>query len=148
MKNKINSYIKVHDTGAIIAFRSILTIDENQIHNRRLLANLMLKDYKVILIKGSFIECHGTTNAKEINAEIFFVIDTKNKGNLKIDLEELAQEFGEDSALFIPKGTKLTNGSSKVDFSPFVLSGDISDLVSPTNVMGKWAAATASKSRN
>ena len=148
--DKIIAYTSSHDTGAITAYRSNLTNEENQIRNRRLMAKLMLKNYGVSSIKGSYIENNGSSNAKEIAAEIFFVIDLKNKGNLKNDLANLGEEFGQDSLLLIPKGSDVsyyfkTEFLSKVRFRPFVFSEEITEHQSPGNVMGKWAMRLASK---
>jgi hypothetical protein len=148
--DKIIAYTSSHDTGAITAHQSHQTEDENQIRNRRLMAKLMLKNYDVSSIKGSYIENNGSSNEKEIAAEIFFVVDLKNKGVLRIDLGNLGQEFGLDSVLIIPKGSDIsyhleTEFLSKVRFRPFVFSEEITEHQSPTNVMGKWAAGLASK---
>jgi hypothetical protein len=148
--DKIIAYSSSHDTGAITAYQSIHTDKENQLRNRRLLAKLMLNDYRVTSIKGSFFENHGKPNSKEIYAEIFFIVDLKNKGNLESELENRGQEFGLDSVLIIPKGSDVsyyfeTKFLSKVWFRPFVFSEEITEHQSPTNVMGKWAAGLASK---
>ncbi len=148
--DQIIAYINSHDTGAITGYRSNLTDEENQVRNRRLMAKLMIKNYGVTSIMGSYIENNGPSNSKEIAAEIFFIIDLKNKGNLRIDLENLGQEFDQDSVLLIPKGSKTipslkTEFLSKVRFRPFVFSEEITELTSPTNVMGKWAMWLVSK---
>ena len=144
--DKIIAYTSSHDTGAITAYQSIHTDKENQLRNRRLLAKLMLNDYGVTSIKGSYIESHGKPNSKEISAEIYFVVDLKNKGNLEGGLENLGQEFGLDSILYIPKGSRSKSEFlSKVSFMLYVLSDEITELISPTNVMGKWATRLASK---
>ena len=144
--DKIIAYTSSHDTGAITAYQSIHTDKENQLRNRRLLAKLMLNDYRVTSIKGSFFENHGKPNSKEIYADFFFVVDLKNKGNLESELENFGQEFGLDSILYIPMGSRSKSEFlSKVRFKPFVLSEEITELISPTNVMGKWAASLASK---
>ena len=144
--DKIIAYSSSHDTGAVTAYQSIHTDKENQIRNRRLLAKLMLNDYRVTSIKGSFFENHGKPNSKEISAEIFFVVDLKNKGNLESELENLGNEFGLDSILYIPKGSRSKSEFlSNVSFMPFVFSEEITELKSPTNVMGKWATRLGSK---
>jgi hypothetical protein len=148
--DKIISYTSSHDTGAITAYQSYQTLEENQIRNRRLIAKLMLKNYGVTSIQGTYTENNGSSNAKEIAAEIFFVVDLKNKGELRIDLENLGQEFGLDSVLIIPKGSDVsyhlqTEFLSKIKFRPFVFSEKITELQSPSNVMGKWATRLASR---
>jgi hypothetical protein len=148
--DKIIAYSSFHDTGAITAYQSQQTLEENQIRNRRLLSKLMIKNYDVSSIKGSYMENNGLSNEKEIAAEIFFVVDLKNKGVLRIDLQNLGQEFGLDSVLIIPKGSDVsyhleTEFLSKVRFRPFVFSDKITEHVSPTNVMGIWATKLASK---
>ena len=148
--DKIIAYSSSHDTGAITAYQSHQTLEENQIRNRRLLSKLMLKNYGVTSIQGTYIENNGSSNEKEIAAEIFFVVDLNNKGVLRIDLGNLGQEFGLDFVLRIPKGSDVsyhfeTDFLSKVKFRPFVFSEEITELQSPTNVMGKWAASLISK---
>ena len=130
--DKIIAYTSSLDTGAITAYQSTHTDKENQLRNRRLLAKLMLNDYGVTSIKGSFFENHEKPNSKEIFAEIFFVVDLKNKAVLRIDLGNLSQEFGLDFILYIPKGSRSKSEFlSEFSFMPFVLSEEISELISP-----------------
>jgi hypothetical protein len=148
--DKIIAYTSSHDTGAITAYQSHQTLEENHIRNRRLKAKLMIKNYGISAIKGSFIENNGSFNEKEIAAEIFFVVDLKNKGNLESELENLGLEFGLDSVFIIPKGSEVsyhleTEFLSKFWFRPFVFSEEIIVHQSPTNVMGRWATRLASK---
>lgn len=101
-----------HDTGTISAFRyasecgkgKTYTKTENLKRNASLLAKLLSKGYNAIAVKGSYIENYNTSSAKEVNENAFFVIDSRDKGNLLHILKLLGEEFEQDSILFIPKG--------------------------------------------
>lgn len=171
--DQIIAYISTHDTGAITAYRSNLTNEENQARNSRLMAKLMIKNYGVTSIKGTYIENFGSGNATDLSAEILFVVDLKNKSGLRIELENLGQEFDQDSVLLIPKGSNVSyilgtnkaqfpgkgreiiTGSrhlslegeflSTIRFRPFIFIEEITEMKPPTNIMGKWAMWLASK---
>jgi hypothetical protein len=131
-------HMKNNDTGIITAYRSRkykvddkgnevpefgdqYTKKENQQRNRKLLALLQSKGYGVISMKGTYIENFKTPEAKEVGEHVFFVIDLKNKGNLKKDLKSYGEKFNQDSIMFIPKGgdTAILIGTNSVDKDAF-----------------------------
>lgn len=103
-----------HDTGTITAFRSAedcgegepYSKKENKQRNKSLLAKLKNLGYGVTSVKGIYIENFNSPKAKEVKENVFFVVDLKDKGNLKSDLISLGKEFDQDSILFTPKGAQ------------------------------------------
>jgi hypothetical protein len=110
--SRLWSHTEKNDCGTITAFRSTrdcnegepYTKKENLKRNKSLLAKLQSLRYSVTSVKGSYIEDYGTSEAKEVGENVFFVVDLDNKGNLEKDLKKLGAEFDQDSILFIPKG--------------------------------------------
>jgi hypothetical protein len=174
--SRLRQHMLEHDTGTITAFRDAedcgngpnITKKQNKARNKILLANLRKEGYSVTKVKGSYIENYGTNDAKEVGEEVFFVVDIKDKGNLKNKLMKLGEEFEQDSIMFISKGAdmgmligtnhcpngypgyhkveKLKNpifGQSgefmtRVNGRPFVLK-NISEEVEPlSSNMGRW----------
>ena len=165
--SRIYNSMLEHDTGTITAYRSTNTRSENQDRNRLLLAKLMKLGYGVTSVKGSYIENYGTKDAIEVGESSFFVVDLKDRNNLKKDLIELGTTFNQDSILFIYKGGdksiligtnnaefpgylkeismgKFGGGQSGEFFSrvngrPFIFKESTIEHINPTNVMGKMA---------
>jgi len=107
--SRIHSKIGSRATGAITAYRGEFTHRENQQRNRSLLAKLQGLGYSVTAIKGSYIENHGSEDAKEVSEHSYFVA-SKTEGNdagkLEKDLIQLGSTFDQDSILSIPYGEK------------------------------------------
>lgn len=101
--NRLVSHISEHDCGTITAYRSEYTHKENQQRNKSLFAKLISLGYGVTAVKGSYIENYGKPDAKEVGEHVYFVVDLKDRGNLKRSLKNLGEEFDQDSILFIPK---------------------------------------------
>lgn len=116
--SRIYKHMSDHDTGMITAFRYLkdatkedtpdnrYTKKENLQRNKSLLLKLQSLGYGVISVSGVYIENYKQPNAIEVAENTFFVIDLKDKGNLKKDLLKLGEKFDQDSILFIPKGGK------------------------------------------
>lgn len=104
--SRLRSGIDNHDAGAITAFRGEYTRSENKARNRKLLGYLKSKGYAITSVKGSYIENFGSSDAKEVGEESYFVIDRQDNGDLKTTLERLGNEFDQDSILWVAKGTK------------------------------------------
>ena len=107
--SRILQHMKEHDSGSITAFRGKYSKADNKKRNKILSARLRRKGYDLTRIDGVYIENFNKPNAQKVKEEVFFVVDSKNKGNLKKDLLELAKDEldppdDQDSILFIPKG--------------------------------------------
>lgn len=97
-----------HDCGALTAFRKGEKCGEgkpyskkdNKARNKSLHAKLMKLGYDLTSIKGKYPE--GGVVGKE---ESFFVVDSKDNGNIEKDLKKLGTEFDQDSVLVIPMGS-------------------------------------------
>ena len=163
-----------HDSGTITAFRNEYTKGQNKARNRTLLAKLMMKNYSVTKVKGTYIENFKTPEAKEVGENVFLVIDIKDKGDLKSFLVKLGEEFEQDSILFVLKGGGNglligTNNSkfpgyhnkislknpifgedgeffTRVNGRPFMLKEESDDVIYPNSIMGKWSMSAMSKS--
>lgn len=106
--SRIHKAIKKHDYGIITAYRYApecgtgepYTYDQNQKRNSHLLAKLRARGYGVTAIKGSYIENYGSTNAREVGENSFFVVDIQDSGSLRDDLLKLGEEFEQDSIIF------------------------------------------------
>jgi hypothetical protein len=57
-------------------------------------------------VKGAYVENYGTPEAVEVGESVFFVVDLKDKGNLREVLRKLGKLWDQDSILFIPRGGK------------------------------------------
>ncbi len=89
-----------HDCGAISAFRKNFSRKENDQRNKSLRAKLLSKGYGITQLIGKYPE--GGETVSEVS---YFVVDTKDDGNLFKTLTALGEVFNQDSILFIPKGT-------------------------------------------
>ena len=107
--SRIHSKMGVHACGAITAYRGEFTHKENQQRNRSLLAKLQALGYSVTAIKGSYIENHGSDDAKEVSEHSYFVcskLEGDDQGRLEKDLIHLGSAFDQDSILSIRQGAK------------------------------------------
>ncbi len=102
------AYIKQYDCGIITAYHTGYTHIQNQKRNKSLYAKLASLTYGVTMVKGSFIENFKSDNQKEVDGYIIFVVDVRNRKNLKIMLCELGEEFGIESILYIPKNNDIS----------------------------------------
>jgi len=106
-----SQYLK-HETGTITAFRYArdcgegkkYTRKENNGRNSILSAKLLKLGYGITSIQGSYIENYGSDNQHEVYEQSFFVVDLKDKGNLKRDLVKLGEKFDQDSITFSRQG--------------------------------------------
>ena len=97
-----------HDCGTISGFRSEYTKKENLQRNKSLLAKLQSKGLQVTEVDGVYIENIKTSNEIEVKEKTFFVVDSKDKGNLEDVLKLFGKEFEQDSIMIIPKGGKIS----------------------------------------
>jgi len=110
--SRIWEHYTKHQTGTISAFRFALDCNEgkelskkdNQERNAELYAWLLKKGYGLTPVKGTYIENYGTKDAREVDEESFFVVDIKDKGNLKKDLIEIGLKYEQDSITFAEPG--------------------------------------------
>lgn len=109
---RIWQHTQEHDTATITAFRyatdcgkgDVYTKKQNLQRNKSLLAKIQRLGYGVTSVKGSYIENYGSSTAKEVGENVFFVVDLKDTGKLEQDMIRLGGEFDQDSILFIKKG--------------------------------------------
>jgi len=111
---RLSKHMEEHDCGTITAFRSKegcagpddkqYSRSDNQKRNKQLYANLQMMGYGVTAVHGAYIENYGTSNAKEVRENVYFVVDIKDGGKLREDLINLGGKYEQDSILFIPKG--------------------------------------------
>jgi hypothetical protein len=115
---RVFSMIKEHDCGFITSYRGFKTNAINQASNKKLLTQLRAKDFGVTKVKGSYIENFGTDKEKEVSEESFFVVDLTDRGDLRKVLEELGNEYDQDSILFVPMGgeTGLLIGTNETGY--------------------------------
>ena len=110
---RLSKHMEEHDCGTITAFRSKegcagpddkqYSRSDNQKRNKQLYANLQMMGYGVTAVHGAYIENYGTSNAKEVRENVYFVVDIKDGGKLREDLINLGGKYEQDSILFIPK---------------------------------------------
>jgi hypothetical protein len=103
-----------HDCGTITAFRSkeecggsedtLYSLEDNKKRNRQLHAILETLGYGVTDVDGAYIENFGTEKSVEVKEDVYFVVDSKDTGNLERDLRRLGEQYDQDSIMFIPKG--------------------------------------------
>jgi hypothetical protein len=109
--SRLWSHNELHDCGALTAFRKFagceqevkITREENKKRNLALAADLKQLGYNITKLIGAYPE--GGTVTKEVS---YFVVDSKDKGTLKTDLQKLGEKYEQDSILFVPQGA-ITN---------------------------------------
>lgn len=116
--SKVVSYMDSHDCGIISASRKYLkdgrqmSNDDNRKRTKVLQMQLMDLRYQIIPMKGSYIENFGSTSddpkkqAHEVLEDVYFVIDSDDRGTLLKDLMRLGKEWYQDTIAFIKKGEK------------------------------------------
>ena len=103
---KLTAYIRKGDTGIICSYRKkfpegiAYTSREHQQRNRSLLAKLLADGFTVTLVEGW---CNETGGAEQ-DEYLFLVRDDLKKGVLESRLRQYAEQFEQDSVLFIPNG--------------------------------------------
>ncbi len=116
--NKLLEYNKKYDCGIITTFRKSKTYKENILSNKKLYNSMLSVGYRLIRVIGTYVyndlsqeEIDQLRSGKksitdlDIGNEIsYFVIDIRNRRNLKKDLIFLGEEFNQDSIAFLPKG--------------------------------------------
>lgn len=172
--SRVLHHMENHDVGTISASRSVYNSSENKKRSSSLKAKLLSKGYGVTEVDGVYVEDYGTSEAIEVKEISFFVVDLKDKGKLKKDLQELGEEFDQDSILFIPKGGDSsiligTNYSAeypgygksvvfshkgmgkegefmtKVKGRPFIFESFIKESLPPDTNMGRWGVSSFAK---
>lgn len=163
-------HMQVHDSGIITARCEKYTEEDHAKRNRSLTAKLRQLGYFILRVNGSYIECHGSDQAREVDAVLVLVADIAHSGCLEQKLRELGAEFEQDFILFVAAGVTdakligtsrptgeiknlsdpIFDESGKVvvhDGHPFSLSGD-SRIVEPLKTMnGRWGNSIAAKMR-
>jgi len=107
--SRILSKMESYDCGIITAFRHNFSKKKNLDRNKKLLANIYYHKFDATTVYGSYIEDFDPNNKeqhKEVTEESFFIVDSKNTGNLKKFLTLAGSIFLQDSIIFIPKNTK------------------------------------------
>lgn len=116
--SRIYQKTKDFDAGAISGFRREFTRSQNMSRNKEILAYLLNANYSVTKVMGSYIENHGSANAREVGEESFFVVDQEKTGRLKDDLIKLGRMYDQDSILWVHRGSSgVLIGTSKRDDS-------------------------------
>lgn len=106
--SRLQKHMEEHDCGTISGFRSEYTKKENLQRNKSLLAKLQSKGLQVTEVDGVYIENIKTSNEIEVKEKTFFVVDSKDKGNLEDVLKLFGKEFEQGSIMIIPKGGKIS----------------------------------------
>ncbi|WP_144777972.1 hypothetical protein [Marinobacter maritimus] len=164
-------HMQVHDSGIITARCEKYTEEDHAKRNLSLIAKLRHLGYFTLKVNGSYIECHGSDHARELDAVLLLVVDIADSGCLEQKLCELGAEFEQDSILFVHAGgldgklidtsprsigevKKLSNPlfdeNGEVvnhDGHPFSLSGDSRIIQPPGTRNGKWGCAVAAKTK-
>lgn len=99
--------------------------------NVQLLAQLQDFRYKVISVRGGFIENYDTPEAVPVHENTFFVVDYANMGTLEANLRRLGEIWNQDSVLFLPQGGEkaiLWGTSKKNHFPEYGTSVEFSTL--------------------
>lgn len=115
--SRVLKHMKSHDSGTITAFRNARDCNsgepyskkENLQRNESLRAKLNKNGYGLTRVLGKYVEDFGAEDAKAVKEVVFFVVDLKDSGNLRKDLQKLGAEFEQDSILFVPKGGKVAS---------------------------------------
>lgn len=102
--NHLVRKIKQHDCAVICPYRSEYSEKENRQRARNLELKLIGFGYRTYIVIGSFVEHMGASNSHEVNTDLYFITDWKNRGKLEADLMRLCEEYKSESVLFIPKG--------------------------------------------
>lgn len=113
--SRLHSKMQNGVAGAITAYRSEYSHRENQQRNRSLLAKLQSAGFSVTAIKGSYIENHGSADAKEVSEHSFFVAPHAEGTDTRLEatLISLGREFDQDSVLVIKQGSATLHGTSQ-----------------------------------
>lgn len=119
--SRIHQHSIEHDTGFITAYRGDESKKINKMKNKALAGMLQSMGYGITAVKGSYIENYGTSDAKEVGENTYFVTDIKDKGKLKKDLMKLGEKFNQDSVLFVTKGGDVSTliGTNNAEFPGF-----------------------------
>jgi hypothetical protein len=165
--SRIHAKINQNDIGAISAFRSTRTYDENMKLHRALRAKLVSIGYDVTEVVGSYIENYESDDAKEVREMSLFVSCGKTDcSNLEADLIKYGEQLDQDSILYKPAGEdaylygtnhtsefpgygnkvavgkpamgKLSQFMSRVRNRPFTFES-VKDIAAPETRNGKWA---------
>ena len=106
--SRIFEHYTKHQTGTISAFRYAedcgkgreYTLSENKKRSAKLKALLLKEGYGLTPIDGTYIEGYGTDDVIEVDEDSYFVVDLKDKGQLKKDLIKYGKMFEQDSITF------------------------------------------------
>jgi hypothetical protein len=163
--------MQVHDSGIITAWCEKYTEEDHVKRNLSLTAKLRQLGYFILKVNGSYIECHGSDHAREVDAVLFLVADIADSGCLEQKLCELGAEFEQGSILFVHAGGaggrlistsrhssgEVQNLSNPVfsesgeivnhDDHPFSLYGHCRMVEPPGTVSGRWGNSIAANMR-
>ena len=106
--SRIWEHYTKHQTGTLSAFRyaedcgkgKVYSLSENKKRSAKLKALLLKDGYGVTPIDGIYTENYGTDDAIEVEEDSYFVVDLKDKGQLKKDLIKYGEMFDQDSITF------------------------------------------------
>lgn len=173
--SRLLKHMNEHDVGFITAYRSEFPKKANQFRNKALKSFLVKEGFGVTSVDGSYIENFGTEDAVEVKEATYMVVDINDKGNLESVLRSQGEKWGQDSILFVPRGSakgilwgtregnefpeygqsievgtrKLGDEGefmTKVNGRPFIFeSTEIEDLSYASGNMGRMGAATVLK---
>lgn len=119
--SRIWDKVEKYTCGAITGYRNEQTNAENKQANKEILIYLKTKGYSITSVKGNYIENFGTSDAKEVGENSFFVANQKVEGDdggaLESVLKKLGLKYNQDSVLIVPVGGKgaYLLGTSKKD---------------------------------
>lgn len=125
---RIMQHMINHDTALMSGFREtddcdvgeLYSLKDNKKRNKSMKAKLITMGYSTTNVKGVWVQNFGKTSSKELDEDSFFVVDYKDKGNLRKDIIKIGQEFQQDSVLFINKdgGSELIGTNKCPDAWP------------------------------
>ena len=153
--SRLYHHILTHDCAILTAFKGNLrncligcefpaghkfTRTENIERNRQLKTSLLMENYGITNIDGSWIEGYGTPEEKQYKEDSFFVVNEKNNTNFVQKIKELGKIFCQDSVLIKEIGSENayligTNNSDypgfdKVDQKGIFKGGETSEFLS------------------
>lgn len=105
--SRVQEKLRTSSTGAITAYSSEFTYDENKKRNRSLLAKLLYKKYCVMSVNATFIEQYYKSSDAELIEHAYFVASAivgDDNGALESSLVALGEEFDQNCILSIPFG--------------------------------------------
>ena len=121
--SRLYKHMMEHDSAIITSFRGERSKEENYENNRVLKAVLLKKGYGVTKVKGSYIENFTQPTAMEVSEASLFVSNRGDDPDFINTIKTFGEEYGQDSVLIIPQGTREGN-----DFPPYGKTIKVGDL--------------------